>query len=172
MSTPTSTIPTPTPPPPRSDMPATVDIRGVRRHPPRAAADQRAEQVVRARLARARGAEGAAESDGGRAHRYPAGDRRQGSADGAHRAGGDAARSQARARRLSPRRTRARAAGHRRGRRGAARVGKLAMGRPRRGAAARGRTAGDDVAGDDQCGDDAGPVEDGVPGRDRCGLAR
>ena len=64
----------------------------------------------------------------------------------------------------------ARAAGDRRLRRGAPRVGELAVGRSRRGHPARGGAAGDQLAPDDRRGDDARTVEDGVPGGDRRGV--
>ena len=48
------------------------------------------------------------------------------------------------------------------------RLGKLAVGGSRGGISESRRAAGDDVAIDAQRGDNARPIEDGVPGRDRC----
>ena len=73
---------------------------GLRRRTPRAGSRQRADQVLRARFARARGAEGAPHVDGGGEDRHPADHRRQGDPDRPHREVGDAARSPARARRV------------------------------------------------------------------------
>ena len=167
MSTPTSTIPVPTPATASTEPAGAAPIAafgGIRRVPQpindpnrtyAPGSPERAE--LKARL----------KHDGGREAGHPARHRREGDAHRPHRAGGDAARSPARARRLSPGGARARPAGDRRCRRGAARVGKLALGRPCRRVAARRRIAGDHVALDDQCGNDAGAVEDRVPGGDR-----
>ena len=141
--------------------------RGLRRHPPRARTGQRAQPHLRARLARARRAQGAAGVDGGGEDRDPARDRRQGDSHRHDRESRDAARPPARAGRVSPGRPGARPAGDRRRRRSAPRVGGLAVGRPRRRRAARRRAARHVLAPDDQRRDDARPVEDGVPGRDR-----
>ena len=55
--------------------------------------------------------------------------------------------------------------------RGPARLGELAVGGSRGGVSPRRRAADHDVAADAECGDDARPVEDGVSGGDRRGVA-
>ena len=107
----------------------------------------------------------------GRADRDSRGHRRPRNPHGQDRAGGDAAQARARARRLAQGRGEGSAAGDRRGGRGPARVGELAVGGSRGGVSARRRAADDDLAADAQRRDDARPVEDGVPGGDRRGVA-
>jgi 1-pyrroline-5-carboxylate dehydrogenase len=103
----------------------------------------------------------------GRARGDPRRHRRVRDSHGTDRARRHAASPCARARRRAPGRPRARGAGHCRRTRGAARLGELAVGGPR-GRVPEGRgTAHDELARHAECGHDAGPVEDGVPGRDR-----
>ena len=143
-------------PPQRSTpgAPVTLDaaFAGVRRVPQ---AVNEPDQVLRARLARARGAQGAPRHDGRREDRHPAHHRRQGDPHRANREVRDAARSRARARRVPRRGTRTRRAGDRRGRGRPARVGQLAVGGSRRRLPARRRAARHDVARDAQRRDDA-----------------
>ena len=144
--------------------------RGLRRHPPGARTGQRDQPQLRPRHAGAGGAQGAAGVDGGREDRDSARDRRQGDSHRRDRKSRDAARSPARARRVSQGQPGARPASDRCRSRSAARVGLLAVGRPRRRRAARRRAAGHVLASDHQRVDHARPVEDGVPGRDRLRL--
>ena len=130
----------------------------------RSPAGQRCEPFVRAWIAGACRAEGASRDDGGGEDRDSARHWRPRDSHGAHREIGDAARSCARARRISHGRTGARAASDRRGGRGATRVGCLALGRARGCDPPRGGTARHDVAADHQCRHHAGAVEDRVPG--------
>src|SRR5688572_1293195 len=88
---------------------------GVRRHTARPGAGDRAGPVVRAGLSRARVAQEAAGRDGEGADRYPRDHRRAGDPVGRDGAGRDAARSQARARRLAQGVAEARRAGDRGG---------------------------------------------------------
>ena len=135
--------------------------------PARAGARQRTDQVLRARLARARVAQGAPEGDGGRNRRHAAVHRRQGNPLRRHREVGDAARSPARARSLPQGHRAARRAGDR-GRRGRPRRMEQLGVRGSRGRDPQGRRAADDdLARHDQRRDDARAVQDRVPGGDR-----
>ena len=143
---------------------------GVRRVP---AAGQRAEQQYAPGSPQRGDAEGPAEVDGGRKDRNPADHRRTRDPHRQDEQLGDAARSRARAGRV-PSRAVPNTFSRRLPPRAAARrewCG-LAVGRPRRGAPARRRAARHHLAPHDQRRDDARAVEDGVPVRDRCRLAR
>ena len=140
------------------------------RRPPRPAAAERTQSDLSPGLARARRAEGAAGGHGRRAHRDPAGHRRQ------------EIRTGNTAQAVMPHKhghvlgTWHKASARKCGRpfsRGAqrpSRLGQLAVGGSRRGVPPRRRAADDDVAADAQRRDDARPVEDGVSGRDRRGV--
>ena len=117
------------------------------RPPPRAAARQRTDPLLRAGLARARVAQSAPEDDGGRDDRHAAHHRRQGNPHRQHGQVRDAARSPARARRRITRRPSSTSC--RRSRRRAAardRVGELVVRRSRR-RPPEGRRAADDHRG-------------------------
>ena len=144
--------------------------RRLRGRPSDSRAHQRRQPLIRARLPRTRRAQSAAEDDGGREDRDPHHHRRQGDS---HRTDGEdrhAARSPARARRVPPRGSGARAAGDRRIGGRASRVGGVGLGGSGRGDSAGRGAPRHFVAPDDQRGDDAWPVEDGDAGRDRCRL--
>ena len=143
-------------------------FNGTRRVPH---AGQRAGQAIRAGLARARRAQGAAQVDGRRARRHSARHRRQGDPHRRHGAGRDAARRTATCsadwHKASATHVQQAIEAAREAR---ARVVELGVGRSRRGLPQGRRAARHDLARDAQRRDDARPVEDGVPGRDRRGV--
>ncbi len=144
-----------------------VIIRRFQWAPPRAAARQRTDQILRAGLARTRLAQGPPQDHGGRNRRHAADHRRQGNPHRRHRLVGDAARSRARARHLSQGDREARRRRDRGRRGGPRRVVQLGVRGSRRRDPQGRRTADHDLARHDQRRDDARAVEDRVPGGDR-----
>ena len=158
--------PQPTTSPSRSS--ATTDA--VCRAPPRSAAAERSESLIWSRLARARGAEVAARGHERVDRGNPRHHRRQGDSHRPDREGGDAAPARARAGHMAQGHPRSGPPGRRQRARGPPRMGQLAVRGPGRGVPAGGRAADHDMASDPERGHHAGPVEDRVPGGDRCRL--
>ena len=102
--------------------------------------------------------------------RHPDHHRRQGDPDRRDREGRDAAQARPRARQFPQGDRRARPSGRRGGGQGPQRMVELVVRRSRRRVPSRRRAPDDDLAIDRRRRDDARPVEDRVPGRDRCRI--